>query len=365
MSRLSAVPPAHRHIAVGRRRSTVLSTVRPVSVAVVAALALAACGGGVDDDDALAFTDSSTTTVTVANSSTTTEPGGSSTTEQSPTTTEAVDRQTTPTTVGSDLPPVQTIAVDPGGDPDGIYAGRIGELSLDGVVVPGVISPPLPTDGIAPLTGLPAPDLPIRPAAVVKIDNGPGASPQTGLGAADIVIEEEVEGGVTRFAAVFHSNPSLVGPVRSGRTTDLPLLSGLGDPLLIYSGANRITEGILRSNPDIQNRSHGAAPGGFWRESDRQAPSNLYSDTAPHWASSLGGPPPPQFHYRTPGEPVAGVADDVLTVTYGALAARWEWEDGRWLRWQRGQPHLGADGRQLSAANVVVIEAIKVDTGMT
>ena len=95
------------------------------------------------------------------------------------------------------------------------------------------------------LTGLPG-TVPDRPAAVVKIDNGGPARPQTGLNAADIVVEEEVEGGITRFAAVFHSTPSVVGPVRSGRTTDIGIINGLGSPLLLYSGANQVTDALPR-----------------------------------------------------------------------------------------------------------------------
>ncbi|MTA70106.1 MAG: DUF3048 domain-containing protein, partial [Actinobacteria bacterium] len=70
-----------------------------------------------------------------------------------------------------------------------------------------------------PLTGLPAADgvLSMRPALVVKVDNHPGARPQSGLNQADIVFEENVE-ALTRFALVFHSQGSdPVGPIRSGR----------------------------------------------------------------------------------------------------------------------------------------------------
>jgi hypothetical protein len=198
---------------------------------------------------------------------------------------------------------------------------------------------------------------------VVKIDNGSAAAPQDGLNAADIVVEEEVEGGVTRFAAVFHSTPSIVGPVRSGRTTDVALLGGLGDPLLLYSGANDITQGVLTAQPFIQNRGQGWSSG-YWREANRRAPSNLFTDVAPHWASASGGPPPPQFHYRAPDDDVPGAADDEFTVAYPASTARWRWDGDRWLRWQRGSEHLLVGGEQVSAANVVVIEAEEVDTGM-
>src|SRR5205085_6622813 len=59
-----------------------------------------------------------------------------------------------------------------------------------------------------PLTGLPSTDPAHlgRQALVVKIENHPAARPQSGLDAADVVYEEQVEGGLTRFIAVFQSH---------------------------------------------------------------------------------------------------------------------------------------------------------------
>src|SRR5918994_7333194 len=63
----------------------------------------------------------------------------------------------------------------------------------------------------------PEADLP-RPAVAVKIENSPQSRPQAGLGEADVVFEEVVEGGVTRFAAIYHcGSTKKVGPVRSAR----------------------------------------------------------------------------------------------------------------------------------------------------
>lgn len=56
------------------------------------------------------------------------------------------------------------------------------------------------------------------PSVAVKIDNTSSGRPQVGIAAADLVFEELVEGGVTRYLAVFHTAiPEEVGPVRSGR----------------------------------------------------------------------------------------------------------------------------------------------------
>ena len=52
-----------------------------------------------------------------------------------------------------------------------------------------------------------------------------------GLNQADIVFEEIVEGRITRFAAVFHSQSAdPIGPIRSGRTQDIDLLASFNEP---------------------------------------------------------------------------------------------------------------------------------------
>ncbi len=90
-----------------------------------------------------------------------------------------------------------------------------------------------PTEGgtqlaaVWPLTGLPAPETtPNHPVMIVKIDNTAASDPQYGLGKADMVVEELVEGGITRLAAMFYSKlPAKAGPVRSARASDIGVVT--------------------------------------------------------------------------------------------------------------------------------------------
>jgi len=79
---------------------------------------------------------------------------------------------------------------------------------------------PTPKAKFWPLTGLPAPQeasLGRRPLNV-RLPNDPNARPQYGLNKADLVFELIVEGGVTRFSAIFQSRDAdVVGPIRSYR----------------------------------------------------------------------------------------------------------------------------------------------------
>lgn len=76
------------------------------------------------------------------------------------------------------------------------------------------------------------------PVLVVKIDDTTQAHPQIGLENADIVYIEQVEGGLTRLAAIFSSViPQRIGPVRSARISDIEIMSQFGRVAFAYSGA--------------------------------------------------------------------------------------------------------------------------------
>ena len=78
------------------------------------------------------------------------------------------------------------------------------------------------------------------PVLVVKIDDTRSARPQIGIEYADVVYIEQVEGGLTRLAAVFSSRiPQRIGPVRSARISDIEIMSQYGKVAFAYSGAQR------------------------------------------------------------------------------------------------------------------------------
>ena len=121
------------------------------------------------------------------------------------------------------------------------YRGVLGRLRPGDQVVEAVARPPRTAPGTEPLTGLATDRSPQRRAVVVKIDNVPAARPQSAINDADIVVEELVEGGMTRLAAVFHSaRPDAIGPVRSARSTDIGIAASYRGPVFANSGANGI-----------------------------------------------------------------------------------------------------------------------------
>ncbi len=218
-----------------------------------------------------------------------------------------------------------------------------------------------------PLTGLPLGEQSLdHPALVVKIDNDPRARPQHGLGAADIVYEVEVE-GITRFAAVFHSQDSLVGPVRSARSSDIDLVGNLSRPLFGWSGANPTVTNEMwdaQAAGKLLSLPHETYEDQYWRDTGRQAPHNLYSDTG-----LLRGltpddsiAPDPVFDYREPGAAVVegGVVTDGVSVGFrgdGRISnIEWVWdaEGGGWTRFQTDLRHVDATAAHVDGAGEVV-----------
>jgi hypothetical protein len=210
------------------------------------------------------------------------------------------------------------------------------------------------------------PDKLTRPALIVKIDNAPKARPQAGINKADVVVEEMVEGGITRLASVFQSTDSTVEPVRSARSTDVAFASALHKPLFAYSGANPTFLSLVRSAP-LVDVGVDKFPSAYHRDGSRPMPYNLVSSTAALYGApgtSSSTEPPALFAYGAPtgGTPAKGIdlvfADIVTThVTY-------TWDGQGWKRVQNGTPHVDAAGVQVAPTNVVVQFTDYHDTGI-
>ena len=226
---------------------------------------------------------------------------------------------------------------------------------------------------VLPLLGVPG-DLPRRAALAVKIDNTDSGRPPIGLRQADIVVEEMVEGGLTRLLALFHSeDPDEVGPVRSARSTDLLILAELNRPLFAWSGANPTFRAAVEA-ADLVDVGYAAVPDAYRRDRRRKAPFNLIaSPTDLRSAVDAGGgdavPPPMLFTYRAPSEPLAGAevrAADGFRASTFATAIEWTW-NGRthlWDRTQNGTPHVDSDGSRIAVPNVVIRTTPYRDSGV-
>ncbi len=255
------------------------------------------------------------------------------------------------------------------------YTGVLGQVDPDrNIVAPVALAPAASAPGIAPLTGLALtdPSLADRPAITVKIDNTEKGRPQEAISQADLVYVEQIEGGFTRLVMIFHSNtPTELGPIRSGRTTDIALLGSLNQPVFVWSGANRVHASLLRRQ-NIVDLGAGTRTE-YTRAPDRPGTYDLMTDPSVLWGiaeeNGDGGAPPPHFEYRdeTIGLPETAVAAAGASINYPSVTSDWFWDSTAegWRRTQSGSEHVDADGVSVLAANVVIAEVGHVRTGST
>ena len=126
--------------------------------------------------------------------------------------------------------------------------------------------------GPSPLSGLPGGEG--KPVVMVKYGNSRPDRPHYNLNQADLFYVEEVEWGLTRIAAMFNTKfPSVVGPTRSARISDLELLEQFTNPGLAYSGANDVLLKAIRKSQSI-SLSPSDRSSFYYRNLSKKAPHN-------------------------------------------------------------------------------------------
>lgn len=222
-----------------------------------------------------------------------------------------------------------------------------------------------------PLTGTPAPggEVPRRPVLAVKVENTPDAYPLAGLQTADVVYEELVEGGITRFMALYQCKEAKkVGPVRSARTTDPKVLVQY-DPrsVIAFSGGQlAVVHAVERSGlVSFDEDSGGDA---FWRDTERYEPHNLFVNTRKLRARSAkqtDGEGPPRRLFPFDAEPPAAGkrASQVSMAFSSSVTATWRWDKGagRWQRMFEDAPMTLDTGTPITAANVIIQQVVVIE----
>lgn len=111
----------------------------------------------------------------------------------------------------------------------------------------------------------------------VMIDNHNAARPQSGLQAASVVYEALVEGGITRFMAVYDQGEiSQIGPVRSARPYYLEWLAEY-EAAYAHAGGSPEALSTIRKDRVHDINAIGNAAKSFSRDRTRPAPHNLYT----------------------------------------------------------------------------------------
>jgi len=217
-----------------------------------------------------------------------------------------------------------------------------------------------------PLTGLGAMEEVKDRPILVLVENHKDARPQSGLINADIVYEILVEGEITRFAAIYHSEkPEVIGPIRSLR----PYFAEIGagwDALIVHAGYSPAAIELVK-NRGLDHLDEIYGDGAYyWRSTERSAPHNLYSSieklrsaiTKKKIRSEWKQPKPLKFADSKTviqGDPAGKVH---LTYLLGyTVEYVYDAEAGVYKRYMAGQPHVDKEtGEQITAANVLIVQ---------
>ncbi len=208
------------------------------------------------------------------------------------------------------------------------------------------------------LNGLPGKD---GPVLVVKIDDTKPAHPQVGLRTADVVYVEQVEGGLTRLAAVFSSNiPDVIGPVRSARITDIELFAQYGKFAFAYSGAQRkllsviaeadlVDVGAMRFGPSYYaNDPNRSAPYAMMVQSKILLDEGLKRNPEIAISKSMGW----SFDEEAPANQKFSKVE--ISWPASRYSAIWSTVEKRWLLYFGDQPNLDASGYHLGPKNILI-----------
>lgn len=229
---------------------------------------------------------------------------------------------------------------------------------------PSTTTTTIPTEHVSEaINGLPADDAQInRRVVAIKIDNHVKARPQIGLNEADAVYEALVEGGITRFIALYQRNDlDKVGPNRSGRVTDSALMKPLGGAFQI-SGAQGWVKDVFRADGINVIYDNGVTT---FRDNSRPRPHNLFTSTDEirAWADKKGWEdenPGNLFLFGDEVESEAKATNIAMSFS-DAPPARWEWDGEVYLRSNGNDPHetYTSDG-ELVRVTADVLVALKV-----
>ena len=197
---------------------------------------------------------------------------------------------------------------------------------------------------------------------VVKIDDTNAAHPQIGVESADVVYVEQVEGGLTRLAAIYTSKlPPLIGPIRSARISDIDLLAQFGRVGFAYSGAQSKMRPVIAA-ANLENLSAERNPPSIYgKDPNRPGPVDmtLKPDLLLERANAN-----PKIRIETATASVFPFGDAPKGETNTAIAKikwpsakyelRWDSTNEKWLIYFNEKPNMAANGEQLYADTAII-----------
>ena len=196
----------------------------------------------------------------------------------------------------------------------------------------------------------------LRSTAVI-VDNAPNVGLQIGVDAAEILIEVPVEGGMTRYTAIFGANvPELVGPVRSLRPVSADLLA-LFDAVLFSTGGQPFVTGMVA---DTGARMITPDSSSAFQSLERPRPHHLFVTPS---IESL-----PATVDITPWKWGEWAGGDTAGVVELAGGVEWRFEGGSYVKYENESPvevlpSFDADPVPLTRDTIIVMEVNQKSAG--
>jgi hypothetical protein len=198
-----------------------------------------------------------------------------------------------------------------------------------------------------------------HPVLVAKMDNTFSSQPQIGLSKADMVVEELVEGGLTRLAAFYYSEiPGNVGPIRSMRASDIDVVSPLHASMVTSGAAGRTIARIKGAHIPF----YGQGTKGMYRDNNRPSPYNLFVhlNEVATVTKTKAATPPSYFQFGDAKDLPKGKKISTVNAQFsGGHTTEWKFENGTYHNLNSNAPA----GDQFPADTVLVLRVREGDAG--
>ncbi len=210
----------------------------------------------------------------------------------------------------------------------------------------------------------------LYPIAII-IDNHIDARPPSGLSEANLVIEAEAEGGITRFLAIYANNEKIskIGPVRSARPY---FVDWANEFSAVFAHCGGSPEALVKIKADSLNDLNEFYNDiYFWRDKSKIAPHNVYtsSDLLLSFIKKSDLEKGKYFcwDYKEDIDETDRPLDSKIEIEYRSVSfsAVWQYDrtNNSYDRYISEKLHKDATGEKISAKNIVIqyIEAEEID----
>lgn len=217
-------------------------------------------------------------------------------------------------------------------------------------------------------------------AVGIVVENHPSARPQWGMSTPDIVVEYEVEGGISRMLWLYANAsrvPAKVGPVRSARHDVVELAMGW-DILFIHCGGSNFADDLMAATPSLDQMDAMYVSDCFERDYSRNVATEhtlvmqgeKLASTIANRGYNMTADESKIYKFKfnegaekiVPDGGVCSKIDFSYSASYGYNFA-FDAESGKYAQYRGSSPATDADGIHCAYDNVIILYVDMIDLG--